>query len=151
MQIFALGIVSIFDQVLDEMSAEERDSIFKAYIGSLDEEPDKYRKDADKLTEMAEACSSPDDLIPDANGSEVRSRLRSLQRVGNPPCYLPICQTPLSVHPNATTQDCYRTIKALQCACAAMLARSRRARWLRAPVSVTATRLFAHTLLLCIV
>lgn len=66
------------------MSAEERDSIFKAYIESLDEDADKYRKDADKLTEMAEACSSPDDLIPDASGSEVSSVLWSLQRFQQP-------------------------------------------------------------------
>lgn len=75
LQIFALGIVSIFDQVLDEMTEEERDGIFKAYIESLGEEPAQYRKDADKLAELAEACSGPDDLVPSASGSEVCSTL----------------------------------------------------------------------------
>ena len=71
MQVFALGIVSIFDQVLDEMPEAEREGIFKAYIESLDEKPAQYRQDADKLAELAEACTSADDLIPDASGSEV--------------------------------------------------------------------------------
>lgn len=53
------------------MSEEERDGIFKAYIQSLGEEPAQYRKDADKLAELAEACSGPDDMIPSASGSEV--------------------------------------------------------------------------------
>lgn len=77
-EIFALGIVSIFDQVLDEMTEEERDGIFKAYIEALDEKPAQYREDADKLTELAEACSSPDDLIPDASGSELQQILSTV-------------------------------------------------------------------------
>eukprot|EP00892_Ulva_mutabilis_P004941 jgi/Ulvmu1/2819/UM142_0017.1 len=76
--VFALGIVSIFDQVLDDMDEDKRDAIFKAYIESLDEKPQQYRDDADKLAELAEACSSADDLIPDADGSELQKILASV-------------------------------------------------------------------------
>jgi hypothetical protein len=71
MQVFALGIVSVFDQILDEMEADKRDALFKAYIKSFGEEPGEYRADADKLAELAEACSSVEDLIPAADGNKV--------------------------------------------------------------------------------
>jgi hypothetical protein len=62
--VFALGIVSVFDQILDEMSDADKEGLFSAYIGSLGEKAADYRKDADTLTELAEACSSPEDLVP---------------------------------------------------------------------------------------
>jgi hypothetical protein len=70
-QIFALGITSVFNQILDDMDEKQREAIFTAYTKALKEDPGTYRKDAAKLTELAESCSSADDLKPDASGSEV--------------------------------------------------------------------------------
>lgn len=67
---FALGFVSVFDQVLDGV-AESSDAIFKAYIASLDEDPGKYRADADRLAEWAKGLSGAADIKPDADGDEV--------------------------------------------------------------------------------
>ena len=38
-QVFALGVVSVFDQILEALPEQERNDIFNAYIGSLGEEP----------------------------------------------------------------------------------------------------------------
>jgi hypothetical protein len=43
-QVTALGIVSIFDQVLGGLPEAERDDVFNAFIGALQEDPKKYRK-----------------------------------------------------------------------------------------------------------
>ena len=68
-QIFALGLVSVFDQVLDGVS-ENAEAIFAAYIGALDEDPSSYRSDAEKLASWAKGLSGPTDIKPDAEGDE---------------------------------------------------------------------------------
>jgi hypothetical protein len=70
-QVFALGIVSVFDQILDEMDETEKEALFGAYVESLGESSATYRKDADNLAELAEGCSSPEDLTPSSSGSKV--------------------------------------------------------------------------------
>lgn len=40
---YALGFVSVFDQILDGFDSPEKDKIFKAYINALGEDPAKYR------------------------------------------------------------------------------------------------------------
>ena len=71
MQVFALGFVSVFDQVLDGMP-EDTGSIFKAYIEALDEDSSKYRQDADKLASQAKELTKSSELTPEENGNEVR-------------------------------------------------------------------------------
>ena len=66
-----MGIVSVFDQILDEMDDSDKDALFGAYVKSLGEDASTYRKDADELTELAEACSSPEDLTPSSSGGKV--------------------------------------------------------------------------------
>ncbi|KAI3937106.1 hypothetical protein MKX01_015321 [Papaver californicum] len=52
--IFALGFVTVYDRLMDGyQSDEERETIFKAYIEALKEDPEAYRKDAQKLEEWA--------------------------------------------------------------------------------------------------
>jgi hypothetical protein len=42
--VFALGFVTVYDQLMEGYpSNEDRDSIFKAYITALNEDPDQYR------------------------------------------------------------------------------------------------------------
>ena len=82
-QVFALGISSVFSQVLDDMSPDEADQVFSAYINALDEDPKQYKKDAEKLTELGKACDGPGDLKPDASGSEVRTHSFECIKVHN--------------------------------------------------------------------
>ncbi|XP_057729337.1 protein THYLAKOID FORMATION1, chloroplastic-like [Arachis stenosperma] len=54
--VFALGFVTVYDQLMEGYpSDEDRDAIFKAYINALNEDPEQYRKDAQKLEEWARA------------------------------------------------------------------------------------------------
>ncbi|KAG0564928.1 hypothetical protein KC19_8G150400 [Ceratodon purpureus] len=56
--VFALGFVTVYDQLMDGYPNDaDRDAIFKAYITSLNEDPELYRKDATKLEEWAAAQS----------------------------------------------------------------------------------------------
>ncbi|KAM3395487.1 protein THYLAKOID FORMATION1, chloroplastic [Capsicum galapagoense] len=52
--VFALGFVTVYDQLMEGYPSEEdRDAIFKAYIEALKEDPQQYRVDAQKLEEWA--------------------------------------------------------------------------------------------------
>ena len=78
LQVFALGFISVFDQVLDGMS-EDKDAILRAYIGALDEDADRYRGDAEKLAGWAKDLSSASELTPSEDGNDV-----SPMGAGNP-------------------------------------------------------------------
>ena len=43
-QVTALGIVSIFDQILGGLPEAEREAVFTAFISALEEDPAQYRK-----------------------------------------------------------------------------------------------------------
>ncbi|KAL3332913.1 hypothetical protein AABB24_033127 [Solanum stoloniferum] len=52
--VFALGFVTVYDQLMEGYPSEEdRNAIFKAYIEALKEDPEQYRADAQKLEEWA--------------------------------------------------------------------------------------------------
>lgn len=70
LQVFALGFVSVFDQVTDGV-AESADAVFKAYIAALGEDAAQYRADAEKLAAWAKGLSGADAIKPDASGDEV--------------------------------------------------------------------------------
>ncbi|XP_057953360.1 protein THYLAKOID FORMATION1, chloroplastic isoform X1 [Malania oleifera] len=54
--VFALGFVTVYDQLMEGYSNDEdRDAIFQAYINALKEDPEQYRNDAKKLEEWARA------------------------------------------------------------------------------------------------
>jgi hypothetical protein len=42
-QVFALGFVSVFDQIMDGFESKEKEAVFSAYINALNEDPAKYR------------------------------------------------------------------------------------------------------------
>jgi hypothetical protein len=42
-EVYALGFVSVFDQILDSFDAAERAAVFDAYITALGEDPRRYR------------------------------------------------------------------------------------------------------------
>lgn len=78
-EVFALGFVSVFDQILESVDAEERAQIFKAYLGALEESPEQFRQDAQQLESSASQLSGPADLVPDANGSPLQKALARVQ------------------------------------------------------------------------
>ncbi|KAL6784639.1 THF1 [Auxenochlorella protothecoides x Auxenochlorella symbiontica] len=71
--ITALGVVSIFDQLLEGLP--EQDPIFEAFIKALQEDPAQYRGDARRLEEAAGSLGGPENLKPDAEGSEIQKTL----------------------------------------------------------------------------
>ncbi|KAG0504463.1 hypothetical protein KC19_11G160300 [Ceratodon purpureus] len=77
--VFALGFVTVYDQLMDGYPNDaDRDSIFKAYISALNEDPELYRKDAKKLEEWAAAQSGSG--IADFSGKdgEVEAALKDI-------------------------------------------------------------------------
>lgn len=57
--VFALGFVTVYDQLMDGYPSEEdRENIFQAYVNALNEDPQQYRSDAQKLEEWARTQSS---------------------------------------------------------------------------------------------
>ncbi len=73
-QIYALGFVSVFDQVLETLPEDARKGIFNAYVTALNEKPEQYRKDAQALEQLAGALSGPEALTADASGSQLQVR-----------------------------------------------------------------------------
>jgi len=73
--VFAVGVCSIFDQVLDDLSEAEQEALFGAYVNALDEDPKKYKADAKKMEAWASALSSADGVSPDAAGDEGQKAL----------------------------------------------------------------------------
>lgn len=83
--VFALGFVTVYDQLMDGYpSDEDREAIFKAYIEALKEDPAQYRADAKKLEDWARA-QSPSSLVDFASRSgEVEDILKEIaERAGS--------------------------------------------------------------------
>ncbi|XBI90777.1 hypothetical protein VPH35_028321 [Triticum aestivum] len=52
--VFALGFVTVYDQLMEGYpSTEDRDAIFKSYVTALNEDPEQYRADAQRMEEWA--------------------------------------------------------------------------------------------------
>ncbi|XP_073273054.1 protein THYLAKOID FORMATION1, chloroplastic-like [Primulina huaijiensis] len=83
--VFALGFVTVYDQLMDGYpSDEDRDAIFKAYIEALKEDPAQYRADAVKLEEWARAQSSSTLVDFGSREGEVEGYLKDIaERSGN--------------------------------------------------------------------
>lgn len=62
--VFALGFVTVFDQLLDGYPVpNEREVIFKAYVDALNEDPKIYRADAERLESWASELTSATSLV----------------------------------------------------------------------------------------
>ena len=80
LQVFALGFVSVFDQVLDGLpESGDTSQIFGAYISALDEDASKYREDHDRLAAQAKELTKSSELTPDDSGNEVRTCENTVQ------------------------------------------------------------------------
>ncbi|GLI66136.1 hypothetical protein VaNZ11_009868 [Volvox africanus] len=78
-EIFALGFVSVYEQILESLSQEERDTIFVAYVSALGEDPATYKRDAERIEKAAGALTGPDALTPDASGNDVQKALETIK------------------------------------------------------------------------
>eukprot|EP00775_Hariotina_reticulata_P002157 gene2157-2475_t len=76
--VYALGFVSVFDQVLDGFDENDKSKIFTSYVKALGEDPAQYRSDAEKLESQAKALSGPDGLVPDASGNDLQQALAAV-------------------------------------------------------------------------
>ncbi|EFN57011.1 hypothetical protein CHLNCDRAFT_143677 [Chlorella variabilis] len=74
-EVTALGIVSIFEQVLGGLPDAEREAVFDAFINALQEDPKQYRKDAAAMEELARGKS---EVAPDASGDKVQQALAAV-------------------------------------------------------------------------
>ncbi|XP_073297124.1 protein THYLAKOID FORMATION1, chloroplastic-like [Primulina huaijiensis] len=83
--VFALGFVTVYDQLMDGYpSDEDRDAIFKAYIEALKEDPAQYRADAVKIEEWARAQSSSTLVDFGSREGEVEGYLKDIaERAGS--------------------------------------------------------------------
>ncbi|CAI8616034.1 unnamed protein product [Vicia faba] len=82
--VFALGFVTVYDQLMDGYpSDEDRDAIFQAYINALKEDPEQYRVDAQKLEEWARAQNSSSLIEFSSREGEVEGILKDIaERAG---------------------------------------------------------------------
>lgn len=74
-EVTALGIVSIFDQILDGLPDGEREAVFNAFVNALEEDPEKYRKDAAAMEEWARSQTA---ITPDASGDAGQQALAAV-------------------------------------------------------------------------
>jgi photosystem II biogenesis protein Psp29 len=76
--VMALGICSVFDQILQGLPEEEQTAVFNAYINALEESPEQYRKDAAMLEELAKSAGSVDDLVPSSSGNDAQKLMAEI-------------------------------------------------------------------------
>uniref|UniRef100_K3ZWI7 Protein THYLAKOID FORMATION1, chloroplastic n=1 Tax=Setaria italica TaxID=4555 RepID=K3ZWI7_SETIT len=77
--VFALGFVTVYDQLMDGYpSNEDRDSIFKAYITALNEDPDQYRADAQKMEEWARSQNGSSLVDFSSRDGEIEAILKDI-------------------------------------------------------------------------
>ncbi|CAI9757291.1 unnamed protein product [Fraxinus pennsylvanica] len=83
--VFALGFVTVYDQLMEGYpSDKDRDTIFKAYIMALNEDPDQYRADAQKLEEWARSQTASTLVDFASREGEVEATLKDIaERAGN--------------------------------------------------------------------
>ncbi|KAG2498383.1 hypothetical protein HYH03_003642 [Edaphochlamys debaryana] len=77
-EIYALGFVSVYEQILESLPESERAAIFTSYVNALGEDPERYRRDAQRIESAAGSLSGPDGLTPDANGNDVQKALAAM-------------------------------------------------------------------------
>ncbi|KAJ7981383.1 protein THYLAKOID FORMATION1, chloroplastic-like [Quillaja saponaria] len=77
--VFALGFVTVYDQLMEGYpSDEDRDAIFQAYIKALNEDPEQYRIDAQKLEDWARAQNSTSLVEFSSREGEVEAILKDI-------------------------------------------------------------------------
>jgi len=78
--VFALGVLSVFDQLFS--SLDDKDAIFDAYVGALCEDAEVYRSDAKALAAAAEASKGSSVTPLDASASALAAALDEVRASG---------------------------------------------------------------------
>lgn len=83
--IFALGFVTVYDQLMEGYpSDEDREAIFQAYINALNEDPEQYRADAQKVEEWARSQTSTSLVEFASREGEIENVLKDIaERAGS--------------------------------------------------------------------
>ena len=79
--------------------------VFESYVQSLDEEPAQYRQDTEKMEAWAKELSSPSDLTPSSDGTELQKCLAGIAqhaKDGTPASVRALCNHLLSELQQAT-------------------------------------------------
>ncbi|CAN1844054.1 Protein THYLAKOID FORMATION1, chloroplastic [Linum perenne] len=77
--VFALGFVTVYDKLMEGYPVDEdREIIFQAYIKALQEEPEQYRNDANKLEEWARAQTAASLVEFPSREGEVEGLLKAI-------------------------------------------------------------------------
>ncbi|CAD6223504.1 unnamed protein product [Miscanthus lutarioriparius] len=77
--VFGLGFVTVYDQLMEGYpSNEDRDSIFRAYITALNEDPDQYRADALKMEEWARSQNGSSLVDFSSRDGEIETILKDI-------------------------------------------------------------------------
>ncbi|CAN1231945.1 Protein THYLAKOID FORMATION1, chloroplastic, partial [Linum perenne] len=77
--VFALGFVTVYDKLMEGYPVDEdREIIFQAYIKALQEEPEQYRNDANKLEEWARAQTATSLVEFPSREGEVEGLLKAI-------------------------------------------------------------------------
>ncbi|GMH36568.1 hypothetical protein BSKO_04436 [Bryopsis sp. KO-2023] len=84
--IFAMGVTSAFDQILEDLG-DEGQVLFEAYIESLGEDPKQYRSDSKALEEACSGLEGISSLVPSDGEStpvsEIVSKVAAQVKEGN--------------------------------------------------------------------
>ncbi|KAG1680832.1 hypothetical protein FOA52_008165 [Chlamydomonas sp. UWO 241] len=75
-EVFALGVVSVFEQVLETLPESERTAIFDAYLSALGDEAATYRADAAALEESTASLTGPLGIDGDAHVNKVLAKIK---------------------------------------------------------------------------
>ncbi|KAH7429521.1 hypothetical protein KP509_09G053600 [Ceratopteris richardii] len=77
--VFGLGFVTVYDQLMDGYpGGAEKETIFKAHIEALKEDPEQYRKDAKMLEEWASSKTSETVASFKSGDGEVENILKDI-------------------------------------------------------------------------
>ncbi|XP_024995676.1 protein THYLAKOID FORMATION1, chloroplastic-like [Cynara cardunculus var. scolymus] len=77
--VFALGFVTVYDQLMEGYpSDDDREAIFQAYINALNEDPQQYRGDAEKLEMWARAQNSSSLVDFSSKAGEIEDILKDI-------------------------------------------------------------------------
>ncbi|KAG8099679.1 hypothetical protein GUJ93_ZPchr0013g37766 [Zizania palustris] len=77
--VFALGFVTVYDQLMEGYpSDEDRDAIFKSYITALNEDPEQYRSDAQKMEEWARSQNGNSLVEFSSRDGEIEATLKDI-------------------------------------------------------------------------
>lgn len=83
-EVFALGVISVLDQILEALPSDERNEIINAYVKSFGEDPATYRRDAEALEKAASELTGDAKLVPNAEGPfEVQKTLARIAELSS--------------------------------------------------------------------